>query len=501
MPDVLYIHPAKHGVDSTYRGLGTPYFYMPVGVIALANHLQQQGLTVKGINYPAELRRDRGFSLRAWIEAQEGARLVLIDLHWYEHAYGAISVARACRRALPGARTVLGGITASLYASEILRSFPEVNYVIRGDAERPLQALAAQLFSRGGQDTGRRQRPDLSSIPNLSYRANGQVVENELTYCATAAELDDLDFVSIAFLENADWYGALQFEPTSLTRSLSNPRGHWLSIGRGCHFDCSYCGGGKESHRLFAGRDKLVLRSAEKVAADIQRLADEGFEQVSLALDPAILGPEYWKPLFAQLRSRGVRIGIYNEHFQLPSPEFIADFVRTADVSRSEVALSVLSGSERVRRINGKYYSRQKLNRTLSLLKQNQVPVFVYFSLNLPGEDEKAFDRTLRLAERIGQFYPPQLLKIINMMHTLDPCSPMSRDPGHFSIQVNMRSFRDYYDYCRKTVASRPGAAPGESRGFSAKAGQGQPLEAMVSQWNEFCAGQKFICVPVPQTW
>jgi len=492
MPDVLYIHPAKHGVDSSYQGLGTPYFFMPVGVIALANLLQQEGLTVRGINYPAELRRDRSFNLRPWISAQRGAKLVMVDLHWYEHAYGAISVARACRRALPDARILLGGITASLFATEILESFPEVDFVIRGDAEKPLLALVAELSH---------QSPDLSSIPNLSYRSNGQVAENELSYCVTSADLDALNFVDLDFLDHADWYGALQFEPTTLTMSRTNPRGHWLCMGRGCIFDCSFCGGGQESHGIFAGRREITLCSVEKVVNDIQRLAEKGIDQVSLALDPAILGPKYWKPLFAQLRSRGVRIGIYNEHFQLPSQEFVEDFIRTADISCSELALSLLCGSEQVRRLNGKFYSNQQLRRILTLLKQNEVPLFIYFSLNLPGEDERTFRQTLDLARRIGRFYPPHLLKMINMMHTLDPCSPMSREPGRFSIQLEMRSFMDYYNYCRMTPAARPGVAPGKRRGFTLSGGQDRSLELMARQWDEFCAGQPFTCIPVPRTW
>ena len=499
MPDVLYIHPAKHGVDSTYRGLGTPYFFMPVGVIALANLLRREGLTVKGINYPAEFRRDRRFRLRPWIEAQEGVRLVLIDLHWYEHAYGAISVARACRQALPGARVVLGGITASLYASDILRAFPEVDFVIRGDAEEPLRTLAAALLSAPAD--GERQGPLLSSIPNLSYRLNGQVVENDLSYCATSADLDELNFVDLDFLEHADWYGTLQFEATTLTLSMPHPRGHWLSIGRGCSFDCSFCGGGRESHRIFARRKEITLRSVEKVVDDIQRLDEKGIDQVSLTLDPAILGADYWKSLFAQLRSRGVRIGIYIEHFQLPSPEFVEDFAQTADIHRSELALSLLSGSEKVRQINGKFYSNQKLSHILSLLKQNQVPLYIYFSLNLPGEDEKAFRRTLNLARWIGRYYPSYLLKMINMMHTLDPCSPMSREPGRFSTKVEMRSFMDYYNYCRMTLAARPGVTPGKVRGFTWNGKRGRSLGLMARKWKEFCVGQKFICVPVPQTW
>ena len=272
MPDVLYIHPAKHGVDSSYQGLGTPYFFMPVGAIALANLLRQEGWTVRGINYPAEIRRDRSFKLTSWIKAQEGVRLVMIDLHWYEHAYGAISVARACRQILPDARVLLGGITASLYATQILESFPAVDFIIRGDAEEPLRALVAELLSAPAHETGQPQEPCLSSIPNLSYRSNGQVVENELSYCATPADLNTLNFVDIDFLEHADWYRKFQFVRTGLTPDKAEHRGHWLCLGRGCLFDCSFCGGGRESHRIFAGRRTITLCSAEKVAEDLRRL-------------------------------------------------------------------------------------------------------------------------------------------------------------------------------------------------------------------------------------
>ena len=235
MPDVLYIHPAKHDVDSGFQDLGF-YFFVPVGVIGLVNLLRREGLRVRGINYPAELIRNRAFRLRPWLAAHKDAKLILVDLHWYMHSYGAISVARACKQVLPEARVVLGGITASLFAAEILRSFPEVDFVIRGDAEEPLLGLARQVCSGTGVP--------LSTIPNLTYRSNGKVVENELGYCATSDDLDGLNFVDLDFLVHASWYGRLQFEPTTLTQSMSEPVGHWLCIGRGCRFDCSFCGGG-----------------------------------------------------------------------------------------------------------------------------------------------------------------------------------------------------------------------------------------------------------------
>ena len=63
MPDVLYIHPAKHDVDSGFEDLGF-YFFVPVGVLGLVNLLRREELAVKGINYPAELFRSRAFRLQ-----------------------------------------------------------------------------------------------------------------------------------------------------------------------------------------------------------------------------------------------------------------------------------------------------------------------------------------------------------------------------------------------------------------------------------------------------
>jgi hypothetical protein len=64
-----------------------------------------------------------------------------------------------------------------------------------------------------------------------------------------------------------------------------------------------------------------------------------------------------------------------------------------------------------------------------------------------------------------------------------------------------MESFQDYYDYCRTTLAAQSGVTPGEARGFTLKGKQSRSLERMVRQWDEFCKGQEFICIPVPQTW
>ena len=252
---------------------------------------------------------------------------------------------------------------------------------------------------------------------------------------------------------------------------------------------------------MLAGRETLVMRSPLVVADDIKRLEDMDIKQVSLSFDIAVLEKEYWSQLFTGLRRRRIQIGLYDELFQLPTDEFVQEFVKSGVIAHSLVALSPLSGCERVRHLNGKFYSNDDFFHTLTLLKKCEVPVFIYFSLNLPGENEEAFEETLDMAKRIYDYYPQHLLKMVNMCHTVDPCSPMSLEPEKYSIQVYMRTFSDYYDYCRSTLLARPEARTGVRRGFTATASAPRSLEAMAQKWNELSGGSKSGWWPIPPTW
>jgi radical SAM superfamily enzyme YgiQ (UPF0313 family) len=468
---------------------------MPVGIPGMMNLLRENGFEVTGLNVPMEIMIDQRFDLAAWLARQRNVRLVAIDLHWYEHAFGALDVARICKQVYPRIPIVLGGLSASYFAEQILRDFSQVDFVISGDGEHPLLSLARRICREG--------RREFSDIPNLCFRKGTEVVRNEQSYCAAIRDLDGLNFVDTDFLVHEDQYRELQF---SLSQWLevadaSAPKGHWLTIGRGCHFDCSFCGGGKESHATIAGRHGIISRSPTRVADDLERLRGMGVQQVSFNLDPAIMGREYWTQLFAEMRRRKIRIGIYNECFQLPTRDFLQAFVETADLAYSELAFSPLSGSDQVRQLNGKRFTNDQLMDVLAQLRPHSVPIFVYFSLNLPGENRKTFRQTRQFAQQICRNYPPKLLRMLNMCHTLDPCCLMSRQPEQYGIDLEFSSFLDYYRYCQETPVLQQDAALEDWRGFRIRGNDSHSLEKMARQWNGLCRAEQAQCYPVPRTW
>lgn len=493
--DILYVHPAKQEVDARYDKYVScsPYPYIPVGVVGLVNLLIANGWDVQGINLPLELTMQPSFDFVAWLRAQAPPRLVMVDLHWYEHSFGALDVARAVKRVWSHVPVVIGGLTTTHFAEEILTHFAEVDFAIRGDAEEPLRQLAAYIG---------RQEGTPATIPNLVYRDEGRLCINARTYGARPEELDRLDFVTMDWLLHQESYAATMYYGAGRI-ALHDPRlrGHWLTIGRGCVFNCIYCGGGKHSHEGLAGRNGYVMRSPALVAGDVMRLAEKGTKQVALSLDPATFGPEWWQPFFRLVREGSVRIGLYNEFFQLPSGEFIRALGETFDLEHTEVAISPLSGDEEVRRRNGKFYTNERFLRMLATLRDLRVPIFIYFSLNLPGETFKTFKSTLQLAYEVGKVYPHELLRMLNPCHTLDPVSPMSMRPDAYGMEVHYTSFMDYYNYCKGTGWQPRQVIRGQHRGFELKGRPAQVVEQMAQTWDIFARQQRFRCFPVPRGW
>lgn len=501
---VLYIHPSKQGVQFRPDAkFGRTYGLLPVGVAGLVNVLRENGIPVRGLNYPLERQLDKNFDLRKWLAARRGVRVILIDLHWYEHCYGAIDIARLCKEVMPWAWIVVGGLTASGFSREILERFPEIDFIIRGDAEKPLLELVRHLLktgSRSGVQAG------LGGIPNLSFRNEAGIVENAQLYTASSADLDVLNFVDIDFMDHYQEYYVHEYIVIDIDKTLNamqtNPyQGRWLTSARGCRYHCSYCGGGKDSHKMLASRMGLVPRSPQKLVDDLRNLAKVGVIQASMSYDIAEMGEDYWQEFFAQLRNSGVKISIYNEFFQNPEPAFIDEFARSVEMTHSSVVLSPLSGNERVRRLNGKHYSNAALFDTLEYLSRYSIYLIVYFSLNLPGETNDTFQETLYLARDIYEFYPTDHLRILNTVHTIDPFSPMNLFPDKFGIESSMTSFLDFYTYCQDTQYSKPEARSELNRGFKLKDINARSLERMANAWDAMRAGRETSWWPVPASW
>lgn len=424
--DVLYIHPSKYPSRSEY-GL------IPVGVFSLVNQLRRKGYIVKGINHAVEIQlgdADLSFSFSRY-----SPNIVLIDMHWYEHAAGALYIASLCRQFITDCKIVIGGITASYFAWELIQK-KEVDYVIVGDADEAISRLCDVVIQG---------KPALEDVPNLMYKDANQTIKRSLQ-TVVESDLDPLDFTSADWLHNEEEYYKMDLNGYHPFLGYTH---FWLCVGRGCIFNCSYCGGTKEIHSEIYGRPKFLTRSPRIVTEDIVTLLNRGITRINLSHDISLFGQQYWTEFFKLLTLSQLQPGIYMEVWQLPRLTFAEHFSRNTDSRLSKLAVAPLSGNETVRKINGKNYDNEKFWRFLQFCASQRVQVDVYFSSNLPGETKETFQDTINLTHLIQAKLPQGLVQVFCQPHTIDPGAPMFKDPDKYGILRTMDSLNDYIEYCK----------------------------------------------------
>jgi radical SAM superfamily enzyme YgiQ (UPF0313 family) len=464
---VVYIHPlprpAQHGT-----GDGAAYPVIPVGLVGHLNLLAEAGHTVLGLNLAVERTLDPTFDLDAWLADNAEPAVVLIDFHWYEHAWGALDVARRARAAWSHTRIILGGLSATHFHLEVLEKAPEVDAVVCGAAEVAVLQLVQQAVAGDW-------RP--GEVENVAARDLSGRPRSPSTHGQTPPELlDRLDTVDLSWLRHARAYRQMMHS-RPLRVTAPDVQGQWILAGRGCAFACGYCGGGRLAHRTLSGLQKVARRDPIQLAADVDRLVLQGVQQVAPSLDPDMLGRPHRDAFFGHLRTRP---GLYVESYQLPSVHLLDHLARSTDLQHTEVALTPLSGNAGVRQRHGKTYNNDQLLASVQQAVDRGIAVFAFFSLNLPGEDNRTVHETVALVEQLLELAPSDGLRAISIRHTLDPVSPMAQRPADFGLAaVSLHTLDDYLAYC---TGPRPFTfAPGE-RGFTLQAPRDLP--AMVGAWD-----------------
>lgn len=424
--DVLYIHSTKNPLGANKF----KYAVMPMGIIGILNNLRSQGIEVLGINYAIEKTLDPDFDLKTAL-ADIDYKILLTDLHWYEHSFGALYVVENSKKVHPQVPTVIGGYSATIFANEIMENFGLVDYIVTGDSDLPMDLLVNGLL--GKNDIS------LSQIPNILYRCNSKVMTSEKTWVQT--DLDGINFVDIDFFEHSD---KVPFVTTGGLTGKSGER--WICIARGCTYNCAYCCGARENMETLFRRCNVITRSPEKVADDFLKLEKAGICRVSPSHDFQMFGQKYYKEVFAAIRKRSIKPGLYLECFQLPTKDFIDEIINTFDKRRTVLAISPISGNEELRRQNGKIFNNEDFYETIKYILDNKIPLQLYYTLNIVGETYKQFEDTYTQMFLLRHMFNFQRKNVFYQRVVIDPLAPMRKFE---EIKTEYNTFMDYYNYCQ----------------------------------------------------
>ena len=452
--DCLLVHTPK--ADNHYLPIGDFFniTYLPMGMLALGELLKRRGFRSELVHLGVEWLVNPQADLRRDFEGRR-IRAIGLSLYWHYQSYDAIEVARRLHEAHPEAFIFLGGVTASYFAAEILRTFPFIHAVVKGHAETSLLALIDAL-ARG-------EEPGTVGGMVLRDPKSGDIIETSRPVPAASSThqrayppaLDDLIFADLSVMRHPEMYVKSFGFPLAYSREysaeenramLSMGRSFFpLFTGRGCPYSCTFCGGNRDTLRGINGTSRIQWRSQDRVVEDIRRAMDYGYRTMSLCFDPTPRQDEYYVTLFEKIERAGLACDFYFECWGLPTPRFVKAFRRAFPSPESYVAISPDAGNERVRKANKQpYYSDEELFESLALLLEYRIAVDVFFTLALPGETLVEALDTARLKRRIAQQYA-NTRRVMTWTVQLEPGSPQFEQPEKFGMQTDRHSFLDFY--------------------------------------------------------
>jgi radical SAM superfamily enzyme YgiQ (UPF0313 family) len=440
--DVVFLHPGGKNL----KGLQGPI--IPIGMIGLASYLEQNGYKVHIYNLLLEKALNEKLT-DEMVLRQIRTNIYCIDLHWFVHAYETISLAELIRIIHPDALIVIGGLTASYFAEEIIKEFSCIDVVIKGDAEEPLRCLAERVKS---------DERSFSQIPNITYRVGNEVMHKEVSYQINQKLLDNIDFLDFKlvhhwqesfYLCNIDYQFNRKSTNVANDYYLAEKGKSWpLYTGRGCNFNCSFCGGSRNAFKRCFNREMLILRSPERVAQDIIRLDSLGIERIYIPHSPLIINTDYHQKILDILERSGktLNCGFLFEDFPFFFNEEInRKYAEIFDNDKSLYTIYIGNINERVARLNKCYVSLEIVTQIQKFGRIHRVPVMTCFTLGMPGED---YLSTMQQAVYIKKCieYKEKIALYKAEMH---PASNIFAEPDQFNITTFIKNFKDYYIFLK----------------------------------------------------
>jgi B12-binding domain/radical SAM domain protein len=435
-PPTLYDFRKRPGIHGPISDVvpSTPIFEMyPIGFTSLSEYLERHGLKVRIINVAMKMLKDEKFDVE-WLIQKNRPLAFGIDLHWMAHVQGALALAEIIKRFHPSIPVILGGLSATYFHEEILRQYPFIDFVMRGDStEKPLVQLL-QAIKKGGE---------LKNISNLTYRdEKNRIQVNPLTHVPENLDEITIDYSHImrkvvryadptGYQPFIDWY---TYPVTAVFTC------------RGCIYSCKTCGGSAQTFRTMANRRKPAYRHPKLLAQDIFNISDHLHAPVMIIGDIFQPGQEYGFTFLQEMKRKPISNHIAFEFFVPPTRDQLK---RIADsILNFNIEISPESHDEEVRRAFGRPYNNESLERMIGdAVDLGSKRIDLFFMTGLPKQTYSSVLETVdychSLLERFRSYN--KLFPFISPLAPfLDPGSAVFEAPEKYGYRLLCRTVEEH---------------------------------------------------------
>ncbi len=386
---------------------GPPFADAPSASDGYAAYLRQQGVPERDIARAFAIREAVPRFLDACADRILAERPAVVGFTCtYTQLVPSLALGRVLKARDPRLQVVLGGAECDgPSGAAIHRTFPWVDVVVRGEAERVLPALVRDLLSGG----------PVTPQPGLCYREGGRPVEDTRPPVPVAIE-------DVPRPDYDDYFE--QVARSSFRDSLVGEIELPYEASRGCWW-------GARSHCVFCSFDDTRIasrsHSPERVAGDLEALAARHRSLRVITVD-RVIDPQQVRTLPPLVRALGCDFSIFFEvRTGLTRDEIRA--MRDAGIDGVQPGIESLSTP--ILKLMRKGVTALQNVRFLKWCAECGVNVYWNLLWGLPQEPEEQY---LRMADEVASLthlQPPAPVRL-----GVARCSPYHEAPARFGLEI-----------------------------------------------------------------
>jgi anaerobic magnesium-protoporphyrin IX monomethyl ester cyclase len=252
----------NEGIDER-EGKKSIAAFPPLSILYLAGALRDIGVEVSVLDQPALcVSVDEAVQ---WVEKEKPDVLGFSTLT--SSGQTAALISTKVKEKNQNITTVFGNHHATFNAERILRKYPSVNIIVRGEGEKTVVELA-KCLEKGG---------DLKEVRGINFRNKGKIVSTP-----DQKLIEDLDAVPFPDRKLLD----AEYHCVIAGANIAPKKFTSIVTSRGCVYNCRFCSCTE------IAKKKWRPRSAKNTVEELQLLVNEGYKQIIFVDDTFTMNPK-----------------------------------------------------------------------------------------------------------------------------------------------------------------------------------------------------------------
>ncbi|MGB9135249.1 MAG: radical SAM protein [Candidatus Bathyarchaeia archaeon] len=344
----------------------------PLGILYCATVLAEDGVEVSVLDQAA-----KGFSTAqtaGWVRKEDPNILGVSVLGTSSKETGRI--ANLVKKENPEICVVLGNYHPTFNAERILKKYPDVDVVVRGEGEETCVELVKCL----------RKEEKLKKIAGITYRGkDGSIVATPDR--PLVRDINSLPFPDRGLIDCE--YASRIFGVKTATKKFTS-----LLSSRGCPFQCTFC-----ACRKFA-RGVWRPRSVENIIDELEFLHSEGYREFLFVDDNFTLNPRRVVKFCRLLMERKLRVSWFCDS-RVDNCGYDT-FREMVNAGCKTLYFGVESANQRILDYYNKQITPQQSKAAAHKAKKAGVDIIVgSFIVGAPDETRREIQNTLRFAQQM----------------------------------------------------------------------------------------------------